>query len=461
MTQPIVLVGFVMAGLLVFWLLPRDLGLSKRIPGTDSAPNPANAGLSKNPVLLGSVLQGHGTPSGLPGNWPQFRGIDRNAIAVHDGEFKPNWNSENLKTKWVVDVGEGYAGPVVADGCVYLMDYDRENQSDTLRCLSLEDGKEIWRYAYPLSVKRNHGMSRTVPVIADDRVIALGPKCHLLCLNAHSGELIWTYDLVSDFSATVPPWYTGQCPLIVEDKVVVAVGSDQGMLMAFDLADGKPVWNSPNPESWKMTHSSVMEIVVEGETQLVYCASGGVVGVSLNGKKLWSAPEWKISIATVPSPVDLGGGRIFLCGGYNAGSMILKVTRSETESGWEVSVEQRIKPSIFGSTQQTPILYRDHLFGVREDGDLVCMDLSGIVLWTSDNGINYGLGPYLVVGDHLLLLNDKAELSVLPADPSAYNPVMSTLLLEEARESWGPMAWAGNRLLVRDLTRMMCLSLDN
>ena len=81
-------------------------------------------------------------------------------------------------------MGEGYAGAAILDGRVYVMDYDREHKQDALRCLSLADGREIWRYAYPDSVKRNHGMSRTVPAVTDKIVVALGPKCHVVCLNS-------------------------------------------------------------------------------------------------------------------------------------------------------------------------------------------------------------------------------------------------------------------------------------
>jgi len=36
----------------------------------------------------------------------------------------------------------------------------------------------------------------------------------VVCLDAVTGELKWGLDLVREFGATVPPWYTGQCPLI-------------------------------------------------------------------------------------------------------------------------------------------------------------------------------------------------------------------------------------------------------
>ena len=100
---------------------------------------------------------------------------------------------------WAIDVGEGYAGAAVLNGRVYLMDYDRDKKQDALRCLSLADGREIWRFAYPVPVKRNHGMSRTVPAVTDKLVVAMGPKCHVVCLDPATGELRWGLDLVRQF----------------------------------------------------------------------------------------------------------------------------------------------------------------------------------------------------------------------------------------------------------------------
>ena len=55
----------------------------------------------------------------------------------------------------MLEAGEGHAGAAIRNGRVYLLDYDRENEADALRCLSLENGEEIWRFTYPVKVKRN------------------------------------------------------------------------------------------------------------------------------------------------------------------------------------------------------------------------------------------------------------------------------------------------------------------
>ena len=86
------------------------------------------------------------------------------------------WQPSEPRELWAIDVGEGYAGAAVLNGRVYLMDYDRDKKQDALRCLSLADGREIWRYAYPVPVKRNHGMSRTVPAVTDKLRRGDGPQ---------------------------------------------------------------------------------------------------------------------------------------------------------------------------------------------------------------------------------------------------------------------------------------------
>ena len=123
-----------------------------------------------------------------------------------------------------------------------------------------------------------------------------------------------------------------------------------------------------------MTHSSIMPMEFAGKRMYVYCGKGGVAGVSADdGSILWDTTDWKISIATVPSPVILPGGRIFLSGGYNAGAMMLQLE----EHGGKIAAKtlQKIAPAAFGSTQHTPIFFDGHLYGVREkDKQLVCLD---------------------------------------------------------------------------------------
>jgi outer membrane protein assembly factor BamB len=331
---------------------------------------------------------------------------------------------------------------------------DRKNWANALRCLSLADGQEIWRFNYPGRVRRNHGMSRTIPAVTERYVVALGPKCHLICCDAVTGELRWNIDLVREFNVTVPEWYAGQCPLIDGDRLILGTGGD-ALLIAVDLATGKPVWKTPNPRHWQMTHSSITPVDFKGRRLYVYCASGGVAGVAADdGRLLWETTDWTVKMANIPAPVHVGEGRIFLTGGSDAGSLMIQLQ----EAGDQFTAETvfRLKAETFGATVHTPILYQDHLFGVRQDGQLVCLDLTGKPAWESGAANRFGNGPLLMAQGLILVMNDDGLLTLAEASTNAFRKLTQARVLN-GPEAWGPMALADGRLILRDLKQMICL----
>ncbi len=481
---PAALVLLAVAALALWLASGPGKPLSMRVPGTDQGPG-GEAGSKVNPVLAGKLIRSEGQAANLPGAWPQFRGPNRDGISSETSSLARAWPTGQPRELWAVDVGEGYAGTAVLNGRVYLMDYDREHKQDALRCLSLANGREIWRYAYANSVKRNHGMSRTVPAVTEKVVVAMGPKCHVVCLNSTTGELLWGLDLVRQYGATVPPWYAGQCPLIDNGAVILAPGGEDALLLAVDAQTGKVLWQTPNPRAWKMTHSSIMPMEFAGQRMYVYCANNGVVGVSAkDGSILWETLEWKISIATVPSPLVLDGGRIFLTGGYNAGSLMLQLVarpsvaaspnisgtleevraredaRPSQAGGFVAKTLFRLTPEVFGATQHTPLLRDNHLYGVRADGKFICLTLDGKVVWTSGSAARFGLGAFIMADGLVYAMNDSGLLRLIEATPQKYTPLAQAQVLN-GRESWAPLALAGSRLIARDLTRMVCLEVGS
>lgn len=438
-------------GALAWWLLGGSgRQFAARVPGLDRPP-----GLEQPQVNLeGKFTPLGGKPATLPGAWPGFRGPLLDGVSREATPLARAWGADGPPKLWEIQLGEGYAGAAVRDGRVYLLDYDQETRADVLRCLSLEDGAEIWRRAYPVKVKRNHGMSRTVPAVADGYVVTLGPKCHVLCVDADSGHYRWGIDLVREYHTKVPPWYAGQCPIIEDGKAILAPGGD-ALLIAVDCATGKVLWKTPNPHNWPMSHSSLMPMTFAGKKMYVYCAVGGVVGVdAANGQILWETDQWRINIATIPTPIPLADGRIFLAGGYNAGSMMLQLEAQ----GDNITAKPlyRVKPEVFGSDQQTPILYENHIYGVIPGGQLVCLDLDGKVKWSSGVKARFGLGPYMIAGGMIYLLNDSGTLTLAEASPDGYTQLAQAKVLD-GPDSWAPPALVGGRLLVRDLTRLICL----
>ncbi len=424
--------------------------LPERIPEPEAA-RPAGASAPVN--LAGVFVKSDGLPAALPGAWPSFRGPRGDNVSAETGLARA-WGPDGPTPLWSADLGEGHAGAAVLDGRVFVLDYDQAAQRDALRCLSLEDGREIWRRSYPVKIKRNHGMSRTVPAVTARYVVSIGPKCHVLCCETATGKYLWGMDLVRQYRTKVPPWYAGQCPLIDGDRVILAPGGD-ALMIAVDAATGKVLWKAANPKGWGMSHASILPLTFGGRRMYVYCAAGGVVGVDAGcGALLWQTDAWKISIATVPTPVPIADGRLFLSGGYNSGAMILDLKAAA--GGITPEVARRLPPTEFGSDQQTPVFYKGYLYGVIPGGEMVCLDPSGRRMWRSGSTHRFGIGPYLVADGMIYVMNDSGLLTLVEASPEGYKQLAQSRVLK-GHDSWGPLALAGGRLLARDLKQMVCL----
>jgi outer membrane protein assembly factor BamB len=464
------------AAAIALWLTrPISYDLVARVPGTD---RPAGlTGQSVPEKLQGKLETFDVKPAKLRGRWPGFRGPSRENISDDMTELARSWPEGGPPVLWSLKVGEGFGAAAILDGRVYLHDYDANQRAEVIRCLSLADGRDIWRYSYRVRVKRNHGMSRTVPAVTEDHLLALGAKCHVTCLDSNTGALRWALDLVNEYGAKVPPWYAGQCPLIDDGNAILAVGGEvteiedangqpalkgkDVLMTSINCRTGKVVWEVPNPNAWKMTHSSVARMELEDYTRMyVYCASGGVIGVAAeDGRVLWQTTDWRIRIANVPTPVPLDGDRILLTGGYGAGSMMIQIVKEDDR--YVPKVLFRLPPKVFSSYQQTPIFYKNHLFGTRTDEQFVCLSTRGQVIWASGPENRFGKegGPYMIADDLIFALDDNGMLTLMKATPQSYQQLARARVLP-GHNSWSPMALARGRLIVRDLEHMVCLDVS-
>ena len=470
------IIHWTLAGLLVltglvglgWWIRHSPVHhLVEHVPGMDDRPEAASDRGSQ--VEIGAYFERFaGVASPIEGSWPRFRGADFNNISGETVPLARGWDDREPPLLWSVDLGEGHAGPVVDNGRVFVLDYDETLRADVLRCFSLDDGREIWRRGYDVYIKRNHGVSRTVPAVSDNRVLTMGPKCHVMCVAADSGEFQWGLDLVETFGAEVPLWYTGQCPLIDGSVAVIAVGGE-ALLMGVHMETGEILWKTPNPHSWKMSHSSVMPYTLHGKKMYLYCAIGGIVGISAErgeeGTVLFESTLWDRNVIA-PSPIDVGDGKIFVTAGYGGGSMMLQLV----PEGDRFAVEslQVLKPDEgLASEQQTPIFHQGHLFAImpKDAGPLrnqfVCVrvDDCSKVVWSSGKTERFGLGPYMIADGKFFLLSDEGMLPVLEVSTEEYRPLAKAQILN-GHDAWAPMALIRGRLLARDSRRMVCLDVS-
>ena len=161
----------------------------------------------------------------------------------------------------------------------------------------------------------------------------------------------WTMDMKKRFASEIPFWYTGQCPLIDGDVLVLAPAGKDTLMLGVDVKTGNTVWGTPNSVNFKMSHSSVIPMTLSGTRTYVYIGVGGVCGVSAEGamgKMLWSASKWQPSVVA-PSPLQISQNQVFLVAGYGAGGALLQVGKSGANWSAEIkdsyyNMREKIEP---------------------------------------------------------------------------------------------------------------------
>jgi outer membrane protein assembly factor BamB len=396
------------------------------------------------------------------GDWPQFRGSDRTNISSETGLYR-SWPAKGPNVLWKTTVCEGYAGAAIKDGRVYLNDYNAEKKEHLIRCISLADGKDLWQWSYAVEIRPNHGITRTVPAIGQKLVFCLDPKCRFHALDAKTGKLVWQKNLLQEYKATIPGWYAGQNPLLDGDRVLLATGGD-ALVIAFDQATGKEIWRTPNPGKELMSHSSLMPATIGGVKQYLYLTMKNLIGIAAaDGQQLWSVP-FSAKMVAVPSPVSIGDGRIFVTSGYEAGSAMYQVEKGA--GGFTAKKLYALTSSQFNSETQTPILFQNHLFAVssKTKGRFTCLGLDGNVVWQSpvvsgnaDATRTFNLGGFLLAdGMFFILDGNTGMLRLVEANTKEYKELASAQILS-GEDVWGPLALSDGKLIIRDMSQMVCL----
>jgi outer membrane protein assembly factor BamB len=458
------------------WIFARpSYNVVERVPGLDN--RPPQKQLSDS-VIIGQFIDTLGKMEEvLPGSWPRFRGADYDNISKDPTPLAETWDTSGPQVVWQTTLGEGYAGPAVLNGRVYVLDYNEKRKADMLRCFSLKSGTELWRRWYNVEFKRNHGYSRTIPAVTDKYVVTIGPRSHVMCVEPLNGGLLWSIDLEKEYGISgtskgkiTPDFYCGQCPLIDNGLAIIAPGG-KALMIAVDCATGKVVWKTPNPDSLRMSHTSIIPMNIHGKKMYVYAALGGVCGISAEGedtgKVLWKTTAWSPSIA-VASPVYLGNGELAAFGSYGAGTAKIKITRTDPGFTAEVTEQHKASEGI-ANEQQTPILKGDYLWTVLPENagalkkQLVCYQKSNLIapVWSSGKEIRFGkgMGPFILSGNKLYLLDDEGKLYLFRIE-NASAVLISSHKVMEAIEAWSPMAIAGKYLILRDSHNMVCLDIS-
>jgi outer membrane protein assembly factor BamB len=245
-------------------------------------------------------------------DWPQWRGLNRASKAT-DFKAPQSW-PEQLTPKWKVSVGEGDSSPSLVDGRLYV--FSRQDGQEIIRCLNADNGEEIWQDKYSSEGAdggaRQHSGPRASPTVAAGKVVTLGVRGMLSCLNAETGKVLWRKD---DFESW-PMFFTASSPIVVDGLCIAQLGgNDNGAVVAYDLNNGEEKWKWPGGAP---SHASPVQMTLDGRKLVIAQVTGKLVALDASNGEL----AWETANGSAGGGFGRGGfgpGRGFGSGGRRGG----------------------------------------------------------------------------------------------------------------------------------------------
>jgi len=465
-------------------------------------------------VLLLSIVNGCTQDTQDTQDWPQYLGPYRNSTSDQKGILR-SWPEKGPEVLWTVNVGIGFGGPVIKDSKVYLLDRD-DKVGDIMRCFDFSNGEELWRYGYDAPGSVMFPGSRSVPTVDGNYVYSCGHNGDLYCIDINTHEPVLNKNIWTDFGGDrLPTWAITQCPLVYGDILIIASQAPEAGVVAYDKLTGDILWKTPPLGPVGYVSPSIVKISGEDHVIMVTASERGrrggpppqdaqrqgpppqgapgqgapppppppqedntiygkIVGIEpLTGEILWEYSNWECHIP-VPSALDAGEGRVIVVGGYELGTVMIKVEKNVNNS---YDVTELFRHNNFGDHTKPPILHNGYFYAQfstnnRRDG-LVCMNMDGEIMWKTVRSPLFDKGS-MILADGLILATDgRKTLYLIEPDPSGFKPLASADLLAEggtgsendplasrvggATQNWGPLALADGKLLIRDQGQLKCV----
>jgi outer membrane protein assembly factor BamB len=401
---------------------------SLRIGGASPAAKDAEPSLPPNAV-----------PSG-PGDWPQWRGPERNGLSKDAGLLK-QWPASGPRQAWSISsLGEGFGSIAIRGDRIFVQ--GTNESASVVFCLNRADGKKVWAAALGPKLEEGRGNGpRSTPTVDNDRVYALTENGDLACLRASDGAPVWRKNVLKEFGGSNLRWLISESPLIDGDHVIVTPGGRGAGIVALNKMTGNEVWRSKDLSD-RAGYASCIAADVGGVRTIMNFTSRAAVGVrASDGKLMWSHTSPANDVANCATPV-FQDNKVFFTSGYGTGGALLGLSAKNGE----VSAQELYFTKDIQNHHGGVVLVNGYLYSFSTA--LTCIEFAtGKKMWINRS---VGKGSLTYADGMLYLFSEKNVVGLAEANPNAYVEKGRFSIPDLGIESWAYPVVIGGKLYIRN-----------
>jgi outer membrane protein assembly factor BamB len=338
-------------------------------------------------------------------DWPQYRGPTRDGKTT---EQIMHWPPTNT---WTRTVGAGFAEASVVGDRLYTEGYSETGGGkNTLWCLDAWSGEVIWSTSYSSGPGfAPYPGPRATPTVTGGHVYTFSPDGGLRRFDAATGAMT----LIDTLATGIPDFGAASSPLIVDGRLFLNAGGYAGV--AYDVVTGTRLW--PPAFSGTASHASPIYLTWNGQDIVAFFANDRLTGRDpATGAERFTYPFTGVPTNTA-DPIQ-SGNHIFISASYGRGCARLNMGTGTLTLDWykgNTDLDDGIRNEQNGS-----ILHDGYLYGINAAGDLRCVDFgTGLAVWRQGL-IGTESSIVMADGEFLVLSNLSKDLIRVQPTPSAY-----------------------------------------
>ncbi|MAT69751.1 MAG: oxidoreductase [Planctomycetaceae bacterium] len=398
-------------------------------------------------------------------DYPAFLG-GKYWARVDDPGMSTDWQADPPQQLWKRRIGAGWSAFAVVGP--YAVTQEQRGDEELVTCYEVATGEPLWTHANTVRFDPSGGGSlggvgpRATPAIHEGRVYAHGATGIVDCLDATSGQLLWSVNTVEELGASPLLWGKSTSPVVLGDKLLVSIGqtagaqtddSQRGSLVAFDLQSGEIRWASGER---RCSYATPVVATFAGVEQIVVVNEDFITSHAPDtGQILWEHPWPGNSDANASNsqPIPVGDDQLFVSKGYGEGAELIGL--SADDDHW--SIERVWKRPVMKTKFSNVVVHDGFVYGL-DAANLQCIELAtGKQAWKKRRRPAFGHGQVLQVGEHLLILSESGEVILVALDPDAYRELSAFPAIDGV--TWNNPTLTGDKLLVRNAEWAACYQL--
>jgi len=406
--------------------------------------------------MFAALILAGSTTSLFAGEWPQWRGPNRDGVSTETGLLAA-WPESGPKLAWkITGLGAGYSGVSIAGGKLFTM--GARGTDEFVVAYDLATQKELWAARVGKAWKdKTYPGPRCTPTVADGLVYALGPYGDLVSVDV-AGKEVWHKNFETDFGGKMATqWGYSESPLVDGEQLICTPGAPEAMMVALNKKTGAVIWKTTVPnlgEKGKVgaSYSSPVAAESAGVRQYITLTGQGAIGVAAkDGKFLWGYNKLGNTMACTMTPV-VKGDHVFVSAAYGGGAALLKLAGEKMEEVYS------LEPKVFQNDSGGVVLAGEHLYGAHGTGPtkLTCLEFkTGKVAWQSAAIPGKNLSVTAADGK-LFCRAMNGTVTLIAATADAFKELAKFTPAAATEQGWTPPVIVDGKLYLRDQDTLFC-----